>query len=246
MTEQVTAGANAVHTRARLDYLVDELQALLVRGKICGPYLLVGHSMGGLIMRRFVQRYPQAVVDLVLIDPAHEEMIARLPADWQAHLQVQTLAAQRFLRGMALLSATGLSTLVSPFIQVDERLPVATQSTVKALQLMDSRYFATLAAEIAAADASFAQMHAASATDWEDKPLVIIEAGKAVNDQPTIDLQLFTPASNLNAELIAQSPQGRLIIAQQSDHYVHYDEPAIVLHTIAEVLDAISSAAVTS
>lgn len=216
--------------------MVDELHTLLTQAEIAGPYLLVGHSIGGLNMRLFAQRYPQTVAGMVLVDPAHEEMITRLPADWQAYLQSEMQSGQRLLQIMSLLNATGLSTLAPGLVKADARLPLYTQRTVAALQMMDSRYFATLAAELADSAVSLAQMHGEQVTNLGDLPLVVIEAGKAAGAAQPADLQPFTPTYHLQAELAAQSSQGRLMVAQQSDHYVHYDEPELVRNAIQEVL----------
>jgi pimeloyl-ACP methyl ester carboxylesterase len=52
--------------------IIDELHRLLVAERIPGPYLLVGHSMGGLYMKAFAARYPENVRGVVFIDAAHE------------------------------------------------------------------------------------------------------------------------------------------------------------------------------
>jgi pimeloyl-ACP methyl ester carboxylesterase len=216
--------------------MVDELHTLLQRAEIAGPYLLVGHSVGGLNMRLFAQRYPQTVTGMVLLDPAHEAMLARLPADWQAYLLAQNRSARRMLQVMALLSATGLSAFAPALIQADARLPEAAQRTVQALQAMDDRYFATLAAELADSVMSLEQMHQAAVTDLGDIPLVVIEAGKAAAAAQPAALSPFTPVYNLHEELAAQSSQGKVVVAQQSDHYVHHDEPELVRNAIQDVL----------
>ncbi len=46
-----------------------DLNALLERADIQGPFVLVGHSFGGLIARVFEEQYPGQVAGLVLIDP---------------------------------------------------------------------------------------------------------------------------------------------------------------------------------
>jgi pimeloyl-ACP methyl ester carboxylesterase len=46
-----------------------ELHAMLESAQIKPPYVLVGHSFGGLVMRRFALLYPGEVASLVLVDP---------------------------------------------------------------------------------------------------------------------------------------------------------------------------------
>ncbi len=58
--------------------MAHDLHALLVNAKIDGPYVLVGHSMGGLLVRVFADQYPKEVVGLVLEDAAHPDMGRRL------------------------------------------------------------------------------------------------------------------------------------------------------------------------
>ena len=52
---------------------VSELQALLRAADISGPYVLVGHSYGGMIVRRFAALHRGDVAGIILVDPAHEE-----------------------------------------------------------------------------------------------------------------------------------------------------------------------------
>jgi pimeloyl-ACP methyl ester carboxylesterase len=46
-----------------------ELHTLLAKANEPGPYVLVGHSMGGYTMRVYAHDYPEEVAGLVLIDP---------------------------------------------------------------------------------------------------------------------------------------------------------------------------------
>ena len=55
--------------------LVEELHTLLHRAKISPPYILVGHSMGGLETRLFAMTYPTEVAGIVLIDGSHERQV---------------------------------------------------------------------------------------------------------------------------------------------------------------------------
>ncbi len=53
----------------------EALRALLAGAAEPPPYLLVGHSYGGLVTRIFAARWPRETAGLVLVDPAH-------PEDW--------------------------------------------------------------------------------------------------------------------------------------------------------------------
>jgi|SRR5688572_252060 pimeloyl-ACP methyl ester carboxylesterase len=57
--------------------MVSELHTLLGRARIAGPYVLVGHSFGGLNVRLYASEHPGDVVGMVLIDATTEEQDAR-------------------------------------------------------------------------------------------------------------------------------------------------------------------------
>jgi pimeloyl-ACP methyl ester carboxylesterase len=70
---------------------VADLHALLRAAKIPGPYVMVGHSTGGLIARLYASTYSDQIVGLVLVDAISERMRTALtPAQW-------TLYNRRFL-----------------------------------------------------------------------------------------------------------------------------------------------------
>jgi pimeloyl-ACP methyl ester carboxylesterase len=65
-----------------------ELRELLRAAGVPAPYLLAGHSLGGLYARHYAQRFPGEVAALLLLDPAHEDYNAYMPQEliemWQA------------------------------------------------------------------------------------------------------------------------------------------------------------------
>jgi pimeloyl-ACP methyl ester carboxylesterase len=65
---------------------VDDLRALLRAADVPGPYVLVGHSVGGLFVRLYASRYPDEVAGLVLVDASHEEQEMRRQALVSAEL----------------------------------------------------------------------------------------------------------------------------------------------------------------
>src|SRR5262245_46531354 len=66
---------------------VADLHTLLRAADISGPYVLVAHSAGGLVVRLYASMYPDEVVGMVLLDSTHEDVWLRFqealtPAQW--------------------------------------------------------------------------------------------------------------------------------------------------------------------
>jgi pimeloyl-ACP methyl ester carboxylesterase len=49
-----------------------ELHTMLRAASVKAPYVLVGHSIGGLIARVYAEQYPEEVAGMVLVDPTNE------------------------------------------------------------------------------------------------------------------------------------------------------------------------------
>lgn len=68
--------------------VTDELRDLLSAARVPTPYLLAGHSLGGLYARHYATRFPGEVAALLLLDPAHEDYNAYMPQQlvdqWEA------------------------------------------------------------------------------------------------------------------------------------------------------------------
>jgi pimeloyl-ACP methyl ester carboxylesterase len=67
--------------------VVDDLHALLATAHVPGPYILVGHSLGGLFARLYVQTYPDQVRALVFVDAFAVEIPSLMGSDWPTYRQ---------------------------------------------------------------------------------------------------------------------------------------------------------------
>jgi pimeloyl-ACP methyl ester carboxylesterase len=86
-----------------MDMAVD-LEQLLQALVIDPPYVLVGHSWGGIVARIFVQRNPAAVAGLVFADATHESIdsrgLALVPVmHWAMGVMARTRVGRRWLLG---------------------------------------------------------------------------------------------------------------------------------------------------
>lgn len=88
--------------------VADDLHEALDRLSLPGPFLLVGHSLGGGFVRVFAARHPDEVAGLVLLDPVHEEQLQRQPAEVTEQLE----QAQQQLTVAPLLARIGVFRLI--------------------------------------------------------------------------------------------------------------------------------------
>lgn len=110
--------------------LAQELHSLLNQTDIEPPYILAGHSFGGLVVRTFASLYPDEVVGLVLVDAAHPNQFSPdrcSPACFPASAVnlvdtfYRLLPATARIGGIRLLVPTGLLPL--PFFVIPADLP---------------------------------------------------------------------------------------------------------------------------
>lgn len=74
-------GSDAAQGRRDSTTIVAELRGELQRRGIAPPYVLVGHSLGGLYMQYFARQFPHEVAGLVLVDSTHWDEQLRMGAD---------------------------------------------------------------------------------------------------------------------------------------------------------------------
>lgn len=65
---------------------VADLEAWLSAGQVPPPYLLVGHSLGGHVVRAFAARHPADVIGMILVDARHEDLFPTLPRAFRVRL----------------------------------------------------------------------------------------------------------------------------------------------------------------
>jgi pimeloyl-ACP methyl ester carboxylesterase len=153
--------------------IATDLHTLLQRGHVPGPYVLAGHSFGGLYVLTFAARYPDEVAGMVLVDstaPASASA-ARPGTPSRGHggsddamRRVSALVSTAARLGLGRLYAQSSFGSLPPRSRDEVRASVATASTVRST--ID---------EYLQANASIEQ--AAALRDFADKPLIVLTAG---------------------------------------------------------------------
>lgn len=217
--------------------MVQELRHLLDQGGIPGPYVLVGHSFGGITMRHFAHEYRDAVVGMVLVDAAHEAQLARLSGQSRTIEQL----VQQF-RVLALLNRWGLLAL-SPAQIPNRDLPEAALAQYRA-RLAVSGYFDAAVAESAAFSLNLGHGSLPHPDALGDLPLIVISRGQA---EPLPGLSASQNAQNeqswrnLQAELVSLSSHSQQWIAEQSGHNIHLQQPMLVIQAIRGLVESTQS-----
>lgn len=178
--------------------IVRSLRTVLQKTGARPPYVLVGHSLGGVLARLYAARHPREVAGIVLVDSTHEEQDARAEALIPEEVKAQFTPEERT-------------------IQSDERLDF---------------------------EKIFAQ---ARADRWKaDVPLEVLTAGRIEAGEADPRIAPLLPKfeeirQELQRELVRRSPRGRQTVARQSGHFIHWDEPELVVEAIKRVVDAASA-----
>jgi pimeloyl-ACP methyl ester carboxylesterase len=151
--------------------IATDLHTLLQRGHVPGPYVLAGHSFGGLYALTFAARYPDEVVGMVLVD-------STAPASAASPRSASPGGAGSYDvmgRVAALVSTSARLGLGRLYGELDfGSLPPRSRDEARASSATASTIRSTID-EYVQASASIEE--AASLDDFADKPLVVLTAG---------------------------------------------------------------------
>jgi pimeloyl-ACP methyl ester carboxylesterase len=192
-----------------------ELKLLLEHAGIPGPYLLVGHSLGGVNVQVFAADYPERVAGLVLLDPT--------PLRW--------LTGEEFPELRALFEQQTREMAAAAAAMADSADP-ETRARAGFLKMLASEHAELLGAS---------GRQAAAIRTFGDLPLTVIASGQpnpmfGAAAQPFQDFWIEQSRS-----LAQKSTAGAFILAAASGHQIHQDAPAQVVAAIRAMLAHIAN-----
>jgi pimeloyl-ACP methyl ester carboxylesterase len=197
-----------------------ELHTLLQNAEVPGPYVMVGHSLGGLDVRVFVHEYASEVAGVVLVDSMSPSQITQSPASEPSEPQSQPFSIQATLArfGVARVAVKLLSGII----------PVSPPGQEAYYPLyVRPQNFQTTDNEYQGVPASGAQ--AAAVKSFGDLPLIVLTAN--LNDNPGWP--------EWQTELLQLSSNSQQIIAENSGHTVQLDEPQVVVEAILQMIQRV-------
>ncbi len=204
-----------------------ELRRGLEHVGIGGPYVLAGHSYGGLPLRAFAAQYPEDVVGMVLVDSSHPDQWARFGVSSKAlgfGSKVSSLVARfglfRLMDKEYKLLADGLPAQAHAELMAFARTPRALSTVGDTAMVWDER----------------TRPQINDAGGLGDRPLIVL----SVTEQPRYGDKLTA----MQAELPALSSQSRHITVEGAYHeglLAQRDHARVVTESILRVVEGVRS-----
>jgi pimeloyl-ACP methyl ester carboxylesterase len=156
------------------EQITGELHALLSKAGIEGPYVLVGHSFGGLYMQTYAARYPDEVAGVALIDSSTDpDQFSQRPEGRDSYEPQKQIIAVRL--GVSLPARLGVVRLLSKLDPASPELPPQQREQIDALT-PSTRQWTTSALEFLAPTQT---LRLGSPGSLGNKPLAVVTAGKS-------------------------------------------------------------------
>ncbi len=198
--------------------ITGELRDLLRTAQVGPPYVLVGHSFGGLVVQVYASQFPDEVAGMVLVDSSHPDLARRT-----GNLDRMGRVAFR----LKLLAPLGIARFI---IDVPSGNPESRPSSVRAMEkeiLATTRSIRAMASEMEGLQASLNQAAENRAT-LRRKPLVVLTEGRRRMEFWHAMQKQFTELSD-NSEWQVVDGAG---------HFIHQDEPEIVVDAVRRAVES--------
>jgi pimeloyl-ACP methyl ester carboxylesterase len=195
-----------------------ELHTLLEKANESGPYILVGHSMGGYTVRVYAHDYPDEVVGLVLVDPQN------LSTEDAATFNPAPKPGKNSLP--ALMARIGVMRLLAVPLGAVEDLPEGDKQAYTA-SVVTPRGVQTYLDEGMGMSEGGAQARAV--TTLGALPLILLSRGK--------DMDAESAASQ--ARYLQLSTDSQHLIADQSGHHIMIEQPEAAVAAILQMVEQI-------
>jgi pimeloyl-ACP methyl ester carboxylesterase len=228
----------------------DDLRKLLLSADIKPPYLMVGHSMGGMVVRLYAAEHPRDVVGLVLVDPTNEHQsegynrVDQRPYEvWDRankHTFVDAEKCVRAARSGSLVEGTDLfescaaadDPEFSPRINRMLIRQSLTYGAQRAMVWEQENTFYLSAAQLAAKPGHYG-----------NKPVLVLFRGpdprRKGQTQGQADAE-YKMLVGLHAAIAARSTRGEARLVNGTGHYIQMDAPDAVVNGILDVLKELS------
>jgi len=191
--------------------IVQELHRLLSAAHETPPYVLAGHSFGGYNIRYFAGEFPREVAGLVLIDASHPRQFSRFPPPPPG-----TLLKPPPDTGTRIVRPEFPSAYPKAIRQLAFLLMVHRRSA--RIQLQEVEHFEESAREVLAQHERFPNL-----------PVIVITRGRRVWPHNGYGDAMEQAWTDLQHNLLSLSQRSVQIVAMNSGHAIHLEQPQVVI-----------------
>jgi pimeloyl-ACP methyl ester carboxylesterase len=213
-----------------LDERVEDLHRLLRNAKVPGPYVLVGHSYGGPLVRMFARTHPDEVAGMVLVDTPEEAVVFR-----KAYVDY-TRGIEQFLGFGKLASRFGVARLLMMLVSHPEGAVTPEMNSEMIAFMSRPSFFDAARDEPASVYRAEAETRRAGGFGaLGARPLSVITHTKPF---PGPAASMEDGWAEGQKRLAGLSTDSELIAATQSNHMIPIEEPDLVADAISRVYRA--------
>jgi pimeloyl-ACP methyl ester carboxylesterase len=214
--------------------VVNDLHNALRKACIEGPYLLVGHSLGGMLVRAFTQHFPEEVVGLVLIDPATESFPPPNEGNERNEAVMQAMLEE--LRRNPDIVREWYPTLFAEW----EKLPQEVRDPLIARHLDPDRV-----------TVGFREMQLGQRLQEEvangpalpNMPIIVL-TGMQIDSLPGSSDEEMHAINQIklaaHAAFVNSVPQGEHRVLQDAGHLFYTQRPDVVVAAVSDILDRVA------
>jgi pimeloyl-ACP methyl ester carboxylesterase len=195
-----------------------------------------------MLARLYAYCYPEEVAGLVLVDPAHEDQMARFPVEIGGMFATLKDAQIQQLRSVAQLITEQGPEAAPPLLAVPHGFPPEIAERYLWQATCEASRIETMIAELEALEETQAQVRAARSASLGDLPLVVLSHGQpaSVPGMPNEVNRAYESAwQELHKEIAGMSSRGRRIVAEKSGHMIHHEQPDLVVEAIRQVIEQV-------
>jgi len=205
--------------------VVQELELLLRNANVPGPYVLAGHSIGGYYIRLFASRHMDEVKGLVFIDSSHEKQGELLNQPMSLTDKVMNKVMEEVMYSAI---RVGVARAVMTFDPALLGMPTENLNYNKGLLLSQTFEQTNKVEDMNAALQSASQVGAVR--DLSNIPIRVLTAQSSIDGAGDMDwLGWQKDIANL-------STNSKQITVANTSHYIHVDQPQIVIDQILELI----------